>query len=82
MRMLDPERKISVCNLQLYLTPKEAEQLKKDLAELLGNPEANEHFHLFSEDMSRELSCSLVTKEKLKHISRYTKLERQILTEK
>jgi len=54
MRMLDVERETSVSNLQLYLTQKEATELIKELSRLLKEPEANEHLHIFSEDMDRE----------------------------
>jgi flagellar biosynthesis/type III secretory pathway protein FliH len=82
MRMLDLENEASVRVLQIYLTPKEAEELRNKLAELLKDPEANEHFHVFADDMSRELSCSIITEKKLCDISGYTNLEKKILTEK
>ena len=82
MKMLDVEGKSSIWNLQLYLTVPEAEELQKELAKLLINPEANEHFHLFSEDSGRELSCSILTKMKMEGISSYSKLEQKILLEK
>lgn len=79
MRMLDPNRKAPVEALQLYLTRREAEELRDGLSVLLRDPEAFEHIHVYDDDMSRELSCSLVTAAKLKDLSRYTKLERRIL---
>ena len=82
MKMLDLENKSSVWNLQLYLTPKEAKDLCDGLSELLKNPEANEHIHVMCENSGREISCSIITEKKLSNISRYTKLEQQILTDK
>ena len=81
MRMLDPNRKAPVDALQLYLTPREAEELRDGLSVLLRDPEANEHIHVYDDDMSRELSCSLVTGAKLRDLSGYTKLERRILSQ-
>ncbi len=81
MRMLDAERQQSVKVLQLYLSVREATELRKRLDELLVDPEANEHFHVFAEDMSRELSCSIVTPRKLA-TGTYTELERNIFGEK
>jgi hypothetical protein len=50
MRMLDADGDRSVYQLQVYLTPGEARALRAALDELLLNPEANEHRHLFAED--------------------------------
>ena len=82
MRMLDVEGKSPIWNLQLYLTVPEAEELQKELAKLLSDPEANEHFHVFSEDSGRELSCSILTEKKMEGISSYSKLEQKVLLEK
>jgi len=82
MKMLDTDKKMSLKSFQLYLTPKEASQFVHDLQELLKDPEANEHLHVYSDDYSREISCSLLTDAKLKEISRYTKLEQQVILEK
>ena len=82
MKMLDVENKSSIRNLQLYLTESEAKQLQAELSKLLSNPEANEHFHLMAEGSGREISCSIITPNKMSNISSYTKLEQQILTEK
>jgi hypothetical protein len=79
MRMLDFENKSSVWNLQIYLTPKEAENLRDGLNNLLKDPEANEHFHVMCENSGREISCSIITKKKLSDISRCTKLEQELL---
>ena len=81
MRMLDIDREHSVRVLQLYLTSKEAKELRDELSNLLQNPEHNLHFHVFAENMSRELSCSITTPIKLKEDG-YTKLERKIFEEK
>ncbi len=81
MRILDTEREQSVMVLQLYLTVTEATNLRKQLDGLLTDPEANEHFHTFADDMSRELSCSILTPHKLE-TGHYTELERKIFREK
>ena len=80
MRMLDVQRKQGVYNLQVYLSPKEAAEFHKYLGELLKAPEANEHRHVFAEDMSREVSFSIVTPSKLQSDG-YTELERSIFGE-
>jgi hypothetical protein len=82
MRMLDVENQQSVCNLYLYLSPKEAEEMRNQLSKLLTDPDANEHFHVFCENSDRELSCSIITDQKLNNLSGYTELERKILSEK
>jgi hypothetical protein len=81
MRIIDADRKHSARCLQLYLTVKEALELRVHLDRLLADPEANEHFHLFSDDASREISCSIVTPRKLAHGS-YTDFERGVFDEK
>ncbi len=80
MRMLDVEREQGVWNLQLYLSPKEAADLHKHLGRLLCDPEANEHEHVFAKDVSREISFSIVTAQKLESEG-YTELERKIFDE-
>ena len=79
--MLDVDRKHSVRVLQLYLTSKEAKELRDELSNLLQDPERNFHFHVFADDMSRELSCSITTPTKVTE-GGYTKLERKIFEEK
>ena len=51
------------------------------LTELLQEPEANEHVHVFAHDMSTELSFSIVTEKKLEE-GGYTELERRVFAEK
>ena len=82
MRMLDAKNKNSIRNLQLYLTSKEAREMRDQLDRLLKDPEAIDHFHLHCENSDRELSCSLITKRKLSDLSGYTEEERKILSEK
>ncbi len=82
MRMLDLDRKQAVRVLQLYLTTAEANELKRGLEELLKDPEANDHVHVHSDDLSREISFSIVTEKKFNDLDRYTKLEKSILSEK
>lgn len=81
MRMIDTDRKQSARCLQLYLTVKEAREFREYLDSLLADPDANEHFHLFSDDTSREISCSIVTPRKLAH-GCYTDFERRVFDEK
>ena len=81
MRMLDAEKEVSVRNLQLYLSPSEAQFFRKELDKLLADPEAIEHSHVFADDMSREISFSIFTPQKLKASPHYTKLERKIFDE-
>jgi hypothetical protein len=66
MRILDAENQRSVHQLQLYLTPREAQELRTALDRLLVDPEANEHEHVFAEDTGRELSVSIITPAKLR----------------
>lgn len=82
MRMIDVDKQSAVRGLQLYLTPEETVEFRKELDRLLANPEANEHSHISSEDRGRELSFSIITKKKLENIKGYAKLEQKILTEK
>lgn len=81
MRMLDADRKHGVRILQLYLSPHEAEELRDGLTDLLRDPERNAHHHVSTDDMSRDISFSLVTPRKLADISRYTAVERKLLLE-
>ena len=76
MRMLDPNTGEPLGQLQLYLSTAEARKLVDELRKLLDDPEANEHFHVFSEDGADELSCSVVTEAKLS-ASGYTPEERR-----
>ncbi len=82
MRMLDLDRSQSVSIFQLYISTAEANELKKGLEMLLKDPEANEHFHVCSEDSPREISVSILTDRKFRNSKRYTELERRILSEK
>jgi hypothetical protein len=75
MWVLDPHRKVSVPQAQLYVTPAEARELRDALAKLLEDPEALEHDHLGD---GAEFSISIVTKAKLAS-GRYTSLEQQVL---
>ena len=81
MRIIDTDRKQSVRGVDLYLTAREARTLCEQLEQLLADPEANEHFHVNSDDCSREVSCSIVTPRKLAEGS-YTALERRVFNEK
>jgi len=78
MRFLDAEGTSDIRNLQLYLTPDEAKEIVQQLTALLSDPEAEEHFHVFSGDDGWEMSCSLVTERKLSNTN-YTKRELAVL---
>ena len=82
MKLIAVDRKCSLKVVSLYLTVKEAKQLRDELERLLKEPEAKEHLHIYEEDMSREISCSIITENKLKNLSGYNKLERQVLSGK
>lgn len=83
MRIIDYDKKRSIKAISLYLTEDEVSHLKDELELLLKNPESNDHFHIYDvKDPSREISCSIITENKLKNISSYNKLEQQVLTEK
>ena len=47
MRMLNGDSLQAVHQLQLYLSPSEAQELIQAMSELLKDPEANEHIHVF-----------------------------------
>ena len=81
MRTIDTDRKQSVRSAQLYLTVREARELRQQLDHLLADPESNEHFHVHADDTHREISCSIVTPRKLTQGS-YTDLERRVFDEK
>ena len=81
MRIIDTDREQSVRCLQLYLTVREARELQQQLQHLLADAESNEHFHVHSDDASREISCSIVTPHKMAH-GTYTDLERRVFDEK
>lgn len=82
MRIIDYNKKCSIKYIGIYLTSQEAKQFRSEINNLLKDPEANKHFHVYSDDHSREISCSIVTEKKLKNVKNYNKLEQQILTEK
>jgi hypothetical protein len=81
MRMLDLQRKQSVRTLQLYLTADEAREMQQELGQLLTDPEAYEHFHVYSHESNHEISCSIVTRRKLEE-GTYTAIERTVLEER
>lgn len=78
MRMIDMELKTRVRSLQLYLSPQEATEFRKELDRLLVNPEANEHSHIDFGGAS-EISFSILTEKKLENIKAYSKIEQKIL---
>jgi len=81
MRMIDDSRQCSLKSISLYLTPREATEIRRELDRLLKDPEANEHFHVYSDQNDREVSCSIITDAKLKNIKSFNKTEQKILTE-
>ena len=82
MRMLDPQEKKSIRELQLYLSVREAKELVHELNGLLGDPESFDHSHVYSDDGSRQLSMSILTDLKLANSERYTPLERAVFDER
>ena len=78
MRILDSSSDKQVGQVQLYLSAAEARELVASLGKLLGDPEAKDHFHVFSEDGGAELSCSIVTARKLA-AGGYTPAERKAM---
>lgn len=81
MRILDTDNQGPVRRIQLYLTPREAADLRHALDRLLENPEATAHEHVVAEDASRDLSLSIVTARKLQERTRYTDAERRMFAE-
>lgn len=81
MKIIDDQRKQPVKSASLFLTPREAREMRDNLDVLLQDPEANEHFHVYSDDNSHEISCSVITESKLKNLKSYNKLEQQVLSE-
>jgi hypothetical protein len=82
MRMLDGESLQTIYQLQLYLLPKEAKDLMLALADLLRDPDANEHTHIFGADSPREISVSIITPRKLNSLENYSEEERRMFKEK
>jgi hypothetical protein len=81
VRILDTDNQGPVRRIQLYLTPREALELRRALDRLLQDPEAVEHEHVTAEDDSRDISLSLVTPAKLEEPERYTDAERRMFSE-
>jgi hypothetical protein len=81
MRMIDDREKRPIRSVSLYLNVREARETLDGLSELLKDPEAYDHFHVYSDDSSREISCSVITKRKLVDLSRYNRIERKVLSE-
>ena len=79
MRILDSQSDRLAAQVQLYLSANEARELIASLNKLVGDPEAIDHFHLFSEDGGSELSCSIVTARKLT-AGGYTTAEREAMS--
>lgn len=78
MRLIDSHGEKRLAQVQLYLSPDEARRVVEELNRLLASPEAKHHFHLLSEDGGGELSCSVVTAQKLA-AGGYTSGERKAL---
>ena len=76
MRMIDDQRRQSVKSASLFLTPQEAREMRDNLDDLLKDPKAHECFHVYSDDNSREISCSIITDSKLKDLGKYNKIEK------
>ncbi len=82
MYMIDSERKQSLNALSLYLSVKEAEKVIKELQSLLKDADACDHFHVYDENKpEKEISCSIITEDKLKNLDIYNDLERRVFSE-
>jgi hypothetical protein len=81
MRILDTDNQGPVRRIRLYLTPREAANLRHALDQLLRDPEATEHELVVAEDASRDVSVSIVTPKKLQELKRYTDAERRMFAE-
>ena len=80
MRILDTEKQARLYEVQLYLTPDEAADLRDKLDVLLRKPDANAHEHLITD--GAEMSFSLITPAKLKDMSGYTAAEHKLFGKK
>ena len=65
MRLIDGDSMERLSQVQLYLRAAEARRFVAELEKLLADPEASEHFHVFSEDGGDEVSVSILTPAKL-----------------
>ena len=81
MRIFDMGKKHSVKSCSIFLTVREAKVIRDNLEELLRKPEAFENFHI-CDDRDRELTCAVMTPNKIKNLDRYSKIERKILLDK
>jgi len=81
MRMLDPQKNVTAKELQIYLSVKEAKELRNQLDRLLKDPEAFEHCHIYADDGSRQISVSILTDRKMEHSQNYSELERRVFNE-
>ena len=79
MKMINDRAQDAVKSISLYLSPREAEEMRDGLNRLLQDPEAKEHFHVYSDDNKQEISCSIITDVKLKDLSSFNKHERKVL---
>jgi hypothetical protein len=81
MRILDTDNQGPVRRIQLYLTPREAADLRDALDHLLDDPEATANERVLAEDGSRDISVSIVTASKLRELRRYSDAERRMFAE-
>jgi hypothetical protein len=81
MRILDTDNQGPVRRIQLYLTPREAADLRDALDQLLNDPEATANERVLAEDTSRDISVSIVTASKLRELRRYSDAERRMFAE-
>lgn len=81
MRILDTDNQGPVRRIQLYLTPREAADLRDALDRLLDDPEATANERVLAEDTSRDISVSIVTASKLRELRRYSDAERRMFAE-
>lgn len=65
MRIMETDGARRLAQVQLYLTVEKAQELVRELTELLREPEANRHFHVSARDGEAEVSVSIVTPTKM-----------------
>ncbi len=83
MKIIDYTQEDEIKNVGLYLTKDEAMEFRNELNRLLEDPEAVSHFHVHDrQGSSSEMSCSIITKQKLKEIHKFNQVEQRILSGK
>jgi hypothetical protein len=83
MKIIDYKQEDELKNVGLFLTIEEAIEFRNELNRLLEDPEALSHFHVHDrQGNSADMSCSIITKTKLKEIHKFNQVEQRILSGK